>query len=120
MIKIPPNIVLAQFIEVGVTGFARGQTQKNMIGIRNSSAAILMYSPNFPSDHRRGGKGGPRIRRWTTQAIVTKYDASTAMLPSEFIALRATVEPRLMHERRAVTRRETNTALRGIFQPGET
>ena len=33
------------------------------------------------------------------------------------MALRATVEPMLMRERRMVTIRETITAFRGIFQP---
>ena len=39
---------------------------------------------------------------------------------SELIALRATVEPMLMRERRMVMTREMKTALRGIFQPGLT
>jgi hypothetical protein len=34
----------------------------------------------------------------------------------ELIALRATVEPMLMRERRTVMTREMTTALRGIFQ----
>ena len=36
------------------------------------------------------------------------------------MALKATVEPMLMRERRIVTTRETRTALRGMFQPGVT
>ena len=36
------------------------------------------------------------------------------------MAFRAAVEPMLMRERQIVTRRETMTALRGMFQPGVT
>ena len=36
------------------------------------------------------------------------------------MANRASVEPMLIRERRAVTTRETMTALRGMFQPGVT
>lgn len=41
-------------------------------------------------------------------------------LPQELIALRAVVEPRLMHARRELTSRDTPTALSGMFQPGVT
>jgi hypothetical protein len=43
-----------------------------------------------------------------------------AEMVRELIALRATVEPMLMRERRMVMRSEMKTALRGMFQPGLT
>jgi hypothetical protein len=39
---------------------------------------------------------------------------------SELIALKATVDPILIKDKRAVITRETMTALRGMFQPGVT
>jgi len=43
-----------------------------------------------------------------------------AEMVRELIALRATVEPMLMRDRRMVMIRETKTALRGMFHPGLT
>jgi len=40
--RVPPNMVLDQFMFIEVTGVASGQNAKNMIGMRNSSAATLM------------------------------------------------------------------------------
>jgi len=38
----------------------------------------------------------------------------------ERMALKATLEPRLMRERRAATMKEKRTAFRGMSQPGRT
>lgn len=70
--SVPPNMVLDQFMFDAVTGVASGQNAKKIIGMRNRSAAMLMKRPALPKDHRRGGKGGPRSRRWTTQLMVMK------------------------------------------------
>ena len=48
------------------------------------------------------------------------YDVNRLTVVRERMALRATVEPMLIIERAMVTRSETMTALRGMFQPGVT
>ena len=48
------------------------------------------------------------------------YEEMRDATPREAIALKATVEPMLMRERRTVMMKETRTALRGMFQPGLT
>ena len=45
---------------------------------------------------------------------------SVEIAPRDVIALRATVEPMLMSDRRALMTSVTPTAGRGMFQPGET
>ena len=41
-------------------------------------------------------------------------------VPREAMALKATVDPMLMRERRIVMAKETRTELRGMSQPGRT
>lgn len=118
---VPPNIVEDQFIVAAVTGVASGQNAKNQIGARNiRDAMLIMAMPNLPSDHRRGGKGGPATRLQTRQLIVMKYDERIETPPRELIALRAVEEPRLMQASKELTTRETQTARSGIFHPGVT
>ena len=54
------------------------------------------------------------------QPIEIMYDAMRDEIVRDTMACRATEEPMLMSERQTVTPRETRTALRGIFQPGDT
>jgi len=54
------------------------------------------------------------------QLIVIMYDERMALLPREFMALRAVEEPMFRHASKQVTTRETRTARMGIFQPGVT
>jgi hypothetical protein len=117
---VPPNIVEDQFMVAAVTGVASGQNAKNQTGARNKRDAMLMYKPNLPRDHRRGGRGRPLSRLHTRQLIVMKYDERIETPPSELMAFRAVEEPRLMHASKELTTTETQTARRGIFQPGVT
>jgi len=117
---VAPNIVEDQFIVAAVTGVASGQNAKNQTGAKNTSAAMLIASPNLPSDHLRGGSGGPEILRQTRQLMVMKYDERIETPPRELMAFRAVEEPRLMQESNELTTRETPTARSGIFQPGVT
>jgi hypothetical protein len=117
---VPPNIVEDQFMFWGVTGMASGQNAKNQTGARNKRDAMLMYKPYLPSDHRRGGRGRPARRLHTRQLMVMKYDERIATPPSELMAFKATEDPRFMHASRELTTTETQTARRGIFQPGVT
>lgn len=120
MIIIPPNMVDDQFMVEAVTGWASGQNAKNQIGVRNRSAAMLIARPNFPNDHRRGGKGSPLSRLHIKQLIVMKYEVSRETPPRELIAFKAVDEPILIQASRELTTRETQTARSGIFQPGDT
>ena len=115
-----PNIVDDQFILSAVTGVASGQKAKNQRGTRNSREPILIASPNLPSDHLLGGKGGPQSRLQTKQLMVIKYDVKIATPPSELMAFRAVEEPRLIHAIKELTTTETETARRGMFHPGVT
>jgi hypothetical protein len=103
-----------------VTGIASGQNAKNQTGARNRSAAMLMASPNFPSDHLRAGSGGPETLRQTRQLIVMKYEERIETPPRELMAFNAVEEPRLIQASNELTTRETQTARSGIFQPGVT
>ena len=67
---VTPNIKLDQFILVAVTGLARGQNSKKKRGARKQSEAILIARPYLPSDHRRGGRGGPFSRLQTRLPMV--------------------------------------------------
>ena len=81
---------------------------------------MLIGSPKGPNDHQRGGSGAPSSCRQMSTPTVIMYELSTATLPRELMALRATVEPRLMHARREVTSQDTRTARNGMFHPGAT
>ena len=100
---VPPNIVEDQFMNAGVTGVASGQNAKNQTGARNMSAAMLMARPNLPSDHRRGGRGGPRSRLQTRQLMVMAYEVRMETPPSELMAFSAVAEPRLMQASKELT-----------------
>jgi hypothetical protein len=60
------------------------------------------------------------MRLKSTHEIVTMYEDTMAEVPSVTSARSATAEPILMRERRMVTTRLIQMALRGIFQPGLT
>lgn len=49
-----------------------------------------------------------------------KYEERIETPPRELMAFRATEEPMLMQESSELTTRETQTARRGMFQPGVT
>jgi hypothetical protein len=117
---VPPNIAEDQFIVAAVTGVASGQKAKNQTGARNKRDAMLMAKPNLPSDQRRAGRGRPASRLQTRQLIVMKYEERIETPPRELMAFKAVEEPRLMHASKELTTRETQTARRGIFQPGVT
>ena len=48
------------------------------------------------------------------------YDERREATPREAMALKATVEPMLIMDKRIVMQRETITEFKGIFQPGLT
>lgn len=52
--------------------------------------------------------------------MVMKYDTSTDIAPRDVMAFSATEDPMLMHERRQLMTRESRTAGKGMFQPGDT
>ena len=86
----------------------------------NSSAKMLMGSPNFPNDHGRGGKGAPKSRRQIRQPIVMEYENRIESTPSELMAFSATYDPILMRDSSVLMTKDTETARNGIFHPSET
>ena len=81
---------------------------------------MLMTRPKRPRLHRRGGRGGPRILRRTTQVMEMKYVVSNEVTELELMALKATVLPMLIKESKEVRSKVSRTELSGIFQPGMT
>ena len=79
---------------------------------------MLTGSPKDPNDHRRGGSGAPNSRRQMSTPTIIIYELSTATPPRGLMALRATVEPRLMHARREVTSQDTGQLATGCSIQG--
>jgi len=79
-----------------------------------------MARPNLPSDHLLGGRGAPKRRLWIRHPMVMKYEPRIDTPPRELMAFRAVEEPRLMHARRELTKKDRHTARTGIFHPGGT
>ena len=98
----------------------RGKKAKTKSGKTKQKAVKLIHRPHFPRDQRRGGREAPKSRRQMRVPIVTRYDLKMATAPRELIDRKAVVDPMLMSERSRTTRNETNTARRGMFQPGRT
>src|SRR2546421_12901146 len=117
---MPPNMAQFQFIVSGTTGVVSGKKTKTKNGQRKQRLAMLMAMPKRPRDQRREGRGCLRMRFKSTHEIVTIYEEMRDEVLSVRIARSATVEPMLTRERRMVTKRVMQTALRGIFQPGLT
>jgi hypothetical protein len=117
---VPTNMTTFQFIVAAVTGVSTGKKMKTQTTSRNMTAPTLMKIPAFPRDHRRVGKGSFRNRRRMRQMKDIMYVASKAETASEPIALKATVDPMLINERRQVMTKVIMTAFKGIFQAGFT
>lgn len=117
---MPPNMAIFQFIVVASTGVAVGKRQKTKNVKRNPSAIALLIKPQRPSVKADRGSGSRRSRFRKMQPIESIYELSNADMVRETIALRATLEPRLIREMATPHPKETTTALRGTFHPGLT
>ena len=80
----------------------------------------LMGPPSFPRLQRAGGSFMPRHLLMRTQVMEMMYEEIRDAVPREAMALKATVEPMLIRERRIVMRKEINTAFNGMSHPGRT
>ena len=87
---------------------------------KNITAPILMKIPKRPSDHLLAGSGVLLSRLMIRHINEMRYVASKAKTASDPIALKATIEPMLISDNKAVTTKVIRTALSGIFQPGFT
>lgn len=110
----------AQFIVLGLTGVTAGKKLKMYITKRKTSDATFTGTPTRPSVHRRSGSFPPRKRLSSTQPIHKVYEVMPLAKLRENIAVRATLEPRLMRESKIVTASEMSTAFSGISQPSFT
>lgn len=117
---MPPNMAIFQFIVLASTGVAVGKKQKTKNVERNPSAIALITKPQRPRVKADGGSGSRRSRFRKMQPIESIYELSNADIVRETIALRATLEPRLIREIATPHAKETTTALRGMFHPGLT
>ena len=117
---MPPNIAIFQFMVSAVGLLSVGLKQKMKKLNKKAMARQLHGMPHLPSEKREGGSGSLRRRRVMKQPMERKYEDRSADMVREAMALRAAADPRL---RRAMTTPNamlTETALRGMFQPGET
>ncbi len=89
-------------------------------GIKNTKAMMLIAVPARPRDQRAAGSASPRRRLERMHPIESTYEARSAEIVRETIALRATAEPRLIKLIMIPQRKETKTALSGIGKSGET
>jgi hypothetical protein len=119
MTEMPTNITTFQFIVAGVTGIAMGKKQNTHTITSQATAPMLMKMPILPKLHRWCGSG-PRSRRRMKMLIEMMYVPRMATRAKDPMALKATVEPMLMSERRHVMVKVRRTALSGMFQPGLT
>ena len=117
---MPPNMAMFQFIVVAVTGRLVGKKAKMKKEKRKQSAMTLIAMPHRPSEKRAGGSGSRRRRLANMQPMESMYELSSAVMVRETIALRATLEPRLIRAMAIPKPRDTMTALRGMFHPGLT
>ena len=113
-------MTMFQFIVSGCTGVAVGKKQNTKKGTRNTSAMMLIAVPARPSDQRDGGSASPRIRLDRMQPMDKMYEPNRAERVRDTMALRATLEPRLMRLMTMPKRKDTMTALRGMGKFGET
>lgn len=118
--EIPPNMAMFQFIVCAVTGRAVGKKQKMKKAKSKQSAMALIAEPQRPSEKRAGGSSSPRKRFAKIQPMETMYELSRADIVRETMAFKATLDPRLMSDMMTPKPKDTQTALRGIFQPGWT
>lgn len=105
-------------------------TSNHECSVRKKGKHMYMYQeidrPN--TDHKAVAakrpsprrQGFPRMRFSKTLPTEIMNEVSTLTAVREMMALRATEEPMLINESAMVTKRETRTALRVIFQPGVT
>ena len=103
-----------------VTFLSIGKNTNTQTTRRKATAPTLIGRPARPRDQRRSGSGvllTRRMMRHTKEMIYVPKIADTAREP---MALKATVEPMLIKERRVVIRKVRRTAFRGMFQPGWT
>ena len=108
-----------QFMVAAVTGMETGKKQNTHTITSQATAPMLMKIPMMPKLHRRGGSG-PLSRRRMKMLIEIMYVPRMATRAKDPIALKATVEPILINERRHVMVNVRRTALSGMFQPGLT
>lgn len=115
-----PNTTMAQFISAAVGMGYTGKKLKTKEMMRKARAMSLHRAPQRPKDQRRGRRGSPRHRFRRTQPTEAMYEKIRAALETEMMALRATVEPKLMAARMREMARQTLMALTGMSQPGLT
>ena len=80
----------------------------------------LMAIPQRPSEKRAGGNGSPRRRLAKMHPMDSKYELRRADMVRDTMALRATLDPRLISAMTTPKMMDTMTALSGMFHPGLT
>ena len=80
----------------------------------------LTPTPQRPSEKRAGGSGSPRRRLAKMLPMESMYELRRADMVKDTMALRATLDPRLMRAMTTPKTMDTMTALRGMFHPGLT
>lgn len=80
-----------------VTGCSRGHVANDSTGAMKTSEIVLIGRLRLPRLHLLGARGSPYQRRQTKQPIVMIYEPRIATCARELTALRAVVEPILIH-----------------------
>ena len=109
-----------QFISARLGAVLSGKKDIVKTMMRYRIEKSLMGPPYLPRLQRAGGSFCPCHRLMRTQVMETMYEEMRAAVPREAMALKATLEPMLIKERRTVMKKDIITEFRGISQPGRT
>lgn len=104
---------MLQFIVSGVTSLVKGKKLNVKTMARNRIDTVSTNGENFPMLQRAGGNGCFFQRLIRTHVMEMMYDVSSAAVPNDMMALKATDEPILMSERRETITRLTQRAFSG-------
>lgn len=110
----------AQFM-LSTVGFgAIGKKVNTHTKTRKATEMTLMGKPSLPRSNLDGSKGCPRILLSMMHEMDIKYDVNMAATPREMTCMNATVDPRLMSDKRTTKKSVIYTELTGISSFGET
>lgn len=91
-----------------------GKKANSHATIRYAKPIILTGRPHLPRLHLLSNSGCLSIRFHRIQLMEMMYDDNMETMPIERIALKATLLPRLIRERREATVKMTKVALSGM------
>jgi hypothetical protein len=113
----PTNSTGAQLNVSAATGVALGQKHQKKEKAAYAMPSTLTGTPSRPSDQRARGSVSVR-RRYSTHEMEMQYEAISATIWSEMMALKAVEEPMLMSDSRMVKVQVSVMALAGIWSLG--